>query len=438
MYLFFILLAFDTLHTCKTIIPGSRLLDFPNPDFSQVITLPSKGGQSFAEVKHNFGNVPFHVRVYASSTEGDNANFVFEGTGACQNDGRDPDGPFGGVIFAYNKESIKIWVPKTSPRNRMASVIFVGGGWGGNKYSQSSFEAKVTVEAWKTGPLPTFETKVEIDTNGKNTFKIPHLLQQLPEMISVRVSSASGRDTGLHFHAISASQTSSKTRMIGGVIFAYNITDIVIWTPNRPKTGCIGIGKKWGQGKMIFSQNCYINIRLWINSFPPPIFQSDWTTVHANQHAHSFIEIRHNIRLLPTYVRVQYRSKDMVQPLVFEGTGSVQATRIGKYRYGGVLFAYDKLSVRIWLPSSTKKNQAYIIFIGDGWGDKTYTPYNVTAELRVQVFADKCMDKTRVVDAQGYCRDISEIELVQKMSPWEKCSNPCGNGTKVRKVEGNY
>lgn len=128
----------------------------------------------------------------------------------------------------------------------------------------------------------------------------------------------------------------------------------------------------------------------------------------------------------------------MVHPLIFEGSGSIQATAFGKHRYGGVLFAYDKLTVRIWLPTSTKENQAYIIFIGDGWGDKTNATYNVTAELRVQVFADKCMDKTRAVDAQGYCRDISEVQLVQKMSPWGKCSNPCGNGTKVRKVQGKY
>lgn len=435
MYLLFIfLLVYGMFNSCETIIPGSRLLDFPNPDFSQVVTLTV--GQSYAEVNHNFGSIPFHVRVYATTKDGNNANFAFEGTGVCQNDLQIPDEKYGGVIFAYDKTTVKIWTPKTSSRNRMGSIIFVGGGWGGNKYQQISHGANIFVQAWRSGPLPTFETQIDINTKVYNTFKIPHLLQQLPEMVSIRVHSTNGILSDLYFHAVSAAQAPTKTRMIGGVIFAYNVTDILIWTPNKPKTGCVGIGKKWGKGKAVFSQNCYINVRLWINSFPPPIFQTDWLTVNANDQKNQFLEFKHNVKLLPTYVQVQYRYKNTVNSLVFEGSGSIQTSGTSTNRYGGVLFAYDKLNIRIWLPSSPKKDHAYIIFIGDGWGDKKSFVYNATAELRVQIFVDKCKDKTRVVDAQGYCRDVSEIQLIQKMSPWEKCTNPCGKGLKERKVEG--
>ena len=89
------------------------------------------------------------------------------------------------------------------------------------------------------------------------------------------------------------------------------------------------------------------------------------------------------------------------------------------------MFAYDKMSVRVWLPRGRRadgQQLAHIVYVGDGWGNLTDPMVRDTGELRVQVFADKCMDKTQVVDAQGYCRDISEVELVQQMGPWGELS----------------
>ena len=69
----------------RGVVPGSRLLDFPHPDFRRTLIYPDDFyGRSYAEVVHGFGSVPFHVRVYVMPKDGNNANFAFEGTGGCQ------------------------------------------------------------------------------------------------------------------------------------------------------------------------------------------------------------------------------------------------------------------------------------------------------------------------------------------------------------------
>ena len=415
---------------------GFRLGEFPEPDFTKTVTLSNHGPESFSEVGHHFGKIPFHVRVYASSKDGDNAGFKFEGTGVCQNDGL-KSGQYGGVMFSYNKDTIRLWAPS----NRIGQVIFVGQGWGGNENSQSSWQAEVTIEAWKDGPEPSFEIEIEIDSRKEKSKELIHGLQQLPELVSVRVSrkdEATG-DAYL-FHAAGASQTPSSVQVYGGVLFAYNDKLVVLWTPNKGKrAGCIAVPKAWGNRKYsipIGVRFCRIQLRLWVNSFPAPVFQSSWTTLYANKHGKSYIAIAHNLRILPSYVKVQYRINGKAHSLVFEGTGSVQSTLTSDDRYGGIVYAYDKMTVHLWLPSSARTNQAYVVFIGDGWGLPQHNISSVSAHVRVQIYADKCFSKDKVIDAQGYCRDVSETQLVQSVGDWGECSNPCGTGTKKRQVEG--
>lgn len=415
---------------CSTSLSGARLGDFPSPDFTKTIKLTSRGYHAFAEVNHNFGIIPFHVRVYAFSKDGDNANYLFEGVGSCQNDGQGSVG-FGGILFAYNKSTVRLWAP-----TKMGRVIFVGEGWGGNMNSQSSTEAFVTVHVWKNGPSPSFQKVLQIHSKRTDKIELQHPLRQIPEIISVRVTSSNRKEGDFFFNAIGSAQTSSQSRSFGGVIFAYNHNKIVLWTPNESKTGCINIGKRWGNGKYAARsiQNCTLHIRLWVNSFPPPIFQTDWIPHHANKHKASYVEIKHDLKILPSYVKVQYRAENKPDALIYEGFGSAQTTPLSSYKYGGILYAYSRDSVRLWLPTSSKPDQAYIVFVGDGWGSKNITISSALANIRIQIYANRCFREADVIDAQGYCRDATDTSLTQMMGLWEKCSNPCGEGTKHRNI----
>ena len=56
---------------------ASRYGDFPSPDFEKKIKLSSTSREeSFREIEHGLGKLPFLVRVRAYSTDGDSANFM--------------------------------------------------------------------------------------------------------------------------------------------------------------------------------------------------------------------------------------------------------------------------------------------------------------------------------------------------------------------------
>jgi len=66
-----VFLFLQLIVSCESyyILTGGRLGDFPSPDESKHIPLTTS--QSFFELKHHCGKIPFHVNVYAYSTEGD-------------------------------------------------------------------------------------------------------------------------------------------------------------------------------------------------------------------------------------------------------------------------------------------------------------------------------------------------------------------------------
>ncbi|XP_065649882.1 uncharacterized protein LOC101236159 isoform X2 [Hydra vulgaris] len=428
------------LKKLSAIFTGFHLGDYPAADFSKTVKLSSQSN-SFVEVKHFFGKIPFHVQVYAIANDGNNKGFKFDGTGVCQSDVKD-NNAYGGVIFAYDNTTVRVWVPTRTSSSKVGSVIFVGGSWGGNRFYQDSVDAEVTIEAWKDGPAPSFEVITEVDAGlEKNTNIIDHDLNQLPEIISVRVFSGVNPENSYIFHATGVTQTSSN-REYGGVVFAYNEKKVVLWPPNKSKTGCTLLNKRWGNGKYyteMYSKTCTVHIRLWVNSFPPPIFQTTWKSIDVRSLSTQFLEIKHNLKMYPSYVKLQYRSVNKPYSLVFEGVGSVQST-VSNLRHGGLVFAYDKVSVRIWLPSSNNSHQSkqllFAIFVGDGWGNSDENITEILAEFRIQIFLNRCLESEKVVDSQGSCRDVNEIVINQDMSTWSKCSNPCGKGFKQRNVTG--
>ena len=90
--------------------------------------------------------------------------------------------------------------------------------------------------------------------------------------------------------------------------------------------------------------------------------------------------------MLPTYVRVQYRFSEAVDPLIFEAVGlTQQGSPSVKGPFGGLMFAYDKFNIRVWAPRRVL-NDTFVVFVGQGWGDGPgHAVYNDTAHFRVQV-----------------------------------------------------
>eukprot|EP00794_Sanderia_malayensis_P000324 gene324-956_t len=432
----------------QCILHGMRLGDFPKPDFTTTIkSLQSQRGSKSFKVVHfprAIDTVPDLVKVSASTQDGDSAGFHFEGTGTCQNPGS--KGYYGGLIFAYNYKQLRVWAPTKYHGNTNGKLIFVEDGWGGEKKTQSSRIADVTVEVWNKIVTPNFRTEIQVDAT-KNFYEVPHKLKQIPDFVSVRVYS---RKTSLfdkkhlfHFHAAGVTQNSPGTKEYGGVIFAYNEAFIKLWLPNTGNnlaTGCIKITNGWGSGKYsneMNSQTCQIDIRAWINSFPAPAFQTEWKLINANAHMNSFKEIYHNLKVDALVVQVQVKKADKkTNQYIFEGVGSVQATQSIESEYGGLLFAYDKQRLRIWVPSSATNDKGRVIFVSGSWGNGTHVQDSVNAMYRIRIYAPMCPNATQILDGQRICRESAQTGLVWKTSNWGVCSSSCSQGIQKKKLIG--
>ncbi|KXJ23721.1 uncharacterized protein LOC110249945 [Exaiptasia diaphana] len=421
----------------------NRLATFPKPDFNTSFILRSrKGAKSFKEIHHGLGVEPFYVRVYATPKSGPNKGFVFEGVGVNHVDAKYTS--YGGVIFAYNSEYIRIW----APNNRSGYIIFVKDGWGREKNAQQTSKAIVFVQMWKSGPEPNFEidTVIGNGTSSGSFKEIRHNLRQIPDRVLVRVSpenpvnSASNPNGGYWFHASGTSQNSYKNTSYGGVIFAYNVRSIHLWAPNQnlKYTGCILIDNGWGDGRYNQRESrCRVHIKVWVNAFPLPSYQTDWFSIQA-QTVNSFKTIKHNLNMVPSYVLVQTRPlTGMNYHFVFEAQGSVQSDD-NSNDYGGIIFAYDKDHIRLWAPSKndgTKKG--YGVLVKKGWGDDKFLQSGDTKiEVRIKLYGSKCSHNSEACFPSNSCVKTQYNTYTWVTSSWSKCSSICNKGQKDRRSTG--
>jgi len=129
---------------------GSVLDSFiPTPSFdSGWFLMKSQAGQnSFTEITHNLGEYPRQVKVLIKAIDGANEGFIFEGIGMAQ--ASDENEEYGGVVYAYNQNKVRLWAPDKNNKNPYGRIINVKDGWGGETNSQASDTAMVKVLLWK-------------------------------------------------------------------------------------------------------------------------------------------------------------------------------------------------------------------------------------------------------------------------------------------------
>ena len=430
----------------ENLLNGARLGTFPKPDFRTNFTLQSnQGSGSFKEIRHGLNADPFYVRVYAKPRNGNNTAFCFNGIGSSQSS--PSRSSYGGLIFAYNSEFVRIWAPS----DQNGHIVFVKDGWGGEVNTQESNEAEVVVEVWKNGPAPTFQIEHVIDTRLDTSSQVDHELRQLPERVVVRLSpvvtdsnNESNPNMGFWFHAIASSQNPDPNSNFGGVIFAYNERYVRLWAPDgiNNNTGCIFIGREWAGG--VHSQKvakCRVETLLWVNQLPTPTFQTDWLGFNGQRDHHSFREVAHGVGMLPALVVVQIRAVNGRNVgYVFEAQGATQSDDDGANEYGGVVFAYDKNTVRIWAPSKhDESKKGYPILVKSGWGyGSNLQAGHDNVEVRVVVYSSKCNSSAEVLYEGDQCVSTLYDSYKTIVSHWSECSSICNNGTKSRSLTGDY
>ena len=102
---------------------------------------------SYRVVRHNLGCLPSSVKVLVRARDGPNRNFIFEGTGAQPGDNDLPNDDYGGVIYAWNENYVRLWAPTRAGGNVNGRIISVFDGWGNGINNQQSNTAWVKVIA---------------------------------------------------------------------------------------------------------------------------------------------------------------------------------------------------------------------------------------------------------------------------------------------------
>jgi len=129
---------------------GSVLDSFiPTPSFdSGWFLMKSQAGQnSYTEVTHNLGEYPRQVKVLIKAIDGANEGFIFEGSSMAQTD--DENQEYGGVVYAYNQNKVRLWAPDKNNGSNLGSIIQISDGWGGEVNKQRAHSAMVKVLVWK-------------------------------------------------------------------------------------------------------------------------------------------------------------------------------------------------------------------------------------------------------------------------------------------------
>lgn len=387
--------------------------------------------------------MPFHVRVYAKVLNGANAGFCFEGVGAAQVSARQMSYPLGGIVFGYDQSRVRIWARSMfKGKGSKGTIVTVGQGWGGERYSQACAKALVVVEVWYIGPSPTFQTKATVDTRqpGRRVFvRVDHRLGQIPERVVVQVTPLKpSPNHGFWFNAITASQNSASNGY-GGVIFGYDERKILLWVPSSStkKTGCVFVENGWGDE--IYADNsprCVVHIFAWILKLPVPTFKTEWKyMISQGSSDQTFLEVSHMLNDLPMLVIVQGRIGN--KGLIFEGTGAAMSTDFNTRGYGGIVYAYDKNRIRIWLPKQHNgAKSGSSILVKNGWGNSKMLVQAHNVRIRVIVYTSNCDPRKETVTEKGICKSIKYSSYHWITGPWGKCSSICNKGVNHRDILG--
>ncbi|XP_062588073.1 uncharacterized protein LOC134249741 [Saccostrea cucullata] len=83
-----------------------------------------------------------------SPTSGENRGFAFSGMGSVQN--ADPNTQYGGVMYSYSSDKIRLWRPKLDGRH---FLVYVSSDWGGGHHTQSAESVIARISVWKAGQI---------------------------------------------------------------------------------------------------------------------------------------------------------------------------------------------------------------------------------------------------------------------------------------------
>ena len=111
-------------------------------------------------------------------------------------------------------------------------------------------------------------------------------------------------------------------------------------------------------------------------------FDSGWFSLSSQAGAASGKDVAHGLGAVPSTVKVSVKAVDGANvDYVFNGWGVPQSSGYTIKEYGGLVYAYNENTVRLWAPSQAT---GHIISVTNGWGGGVNTQQSLVAQVRVE------------------------------------------------------
>jgi hypothetical protein len=226
-----------------------------------------------------------------------------------------------------------------------------------------------------------------------------------------------GPNEGFSFPGMGAAGMDGKdwSNSYGGLLFAVSPTQVRLWAPSNsvgyrdthedhePSIIRVGYGyggtydavtgAAIGEPKAQSSHHAMARVRVCEDS--PPAYDSGWFAMRSGESGSSFTEVRHGIGRRPARVKVIARATAGANAgfaFVASGAQNIDddAYVPNDGDYGGLVYGYSNMSVRVWAPDATSsdalRQPGHIIYVGNGWGGEVNSQIEDAAEVRVLAF----------------------------------------------------
>lgn len=368
-----------------------QVLAFGDTWSSGWIAMSARGGAaSFREFTHTVGGVPVElllVRVYVRVSSGPNAGFVFSSFGGGPQ-GSDRissgDNNCGGVVYAYSKSTVRIWLPSASSGgyDNGGFLINIPWNYGGGTNAQQSLSGDVQVSVAKD-QAPDYDSgwflmRAQSKGSGRlaSYMERAHGLGALPSRVKVlvRCRGSGTSNDGFVMEGMATAQTDDAGGgRHGGVVYVFSDKTVRLWAPEA-STGTAG-GRMWtvSEGWAASTSATYssggdvadVRVMAWSTERAAD-YASPPVQVNSGTSSGSFMELSHGLQTVPA--RVSISIVLLTGPNAGYVSGAIGMPQGGRYA-NGLVAAYDATTIRIWVPSdSSPASGNYVAMAAPGWG----------------------------------------------------------------------
>ncbi|XP_062613868.1 uncharacterized protein LOC134275615 [Saccostrea cucullata] len=288
-------------------------------------------------IQHPLEQMPAKVEVQVKIQE-NGYDVIFPAFGSAQRDD-DSDNIYGGVVYIYNENHVKIFVPVRNNESNKGVLIFTG-------------------DSYKT---------------------IEHGLGEKPDFVVVQLKMTNGyvsEAAGVTFN----SEVFKTYEKICGTVFAFNDQEIRLWSMSN-NVACAVDG--WGtEGFRCNTASLYI--QAWILYSCDKLFSKQFTLDKSDTNTVERVSLDSVYSLDSAFVSVLLK---VLSPnnegFMFHAGGSAMIDTSND-SYGAIIYGYNETEVMLWRPSPTNTN-GHLVYVGGQWGDGQSNQESDVVEVVVKV-----------------------------------------------------